>query len=195
MPETLVFATNNSHKVAEIQSMLGSAFVLKDLKSIGCNVDIPENEKTLAGNALAKARYVKAHFGLDCFADDTGLLIDALDGAPGVLSARYAGSEKSAEANMDLVLKNLANKSNRSARFITVIALIINNKEHVFEGIIEGQIIDEKRGKGGFGYDPIFVPTGYTQTFAEMAMAEKAKISHRGRAVAKLVAFLGNLSR
>ena len=190
MNKPLVFATNNPHKLAEIQAMLGNTYLLKDLNSIGCTTDIPENEKTLAGNALAKARYVKQHFGLDCFADDTGLEIDALDGEPGVYSARYAGPEKDANANMDLVLKKLAGKENRTARFITFIALILNNKEYLFEGLVEGKIITEKRGTQGFGYDPIFIPTGYSQTFAEMDMVEKARISHRGRAVSKLVEFL-----
>jgi XTP/dITP diphosphohydrolase len=190
MNKPLVFATNNPHKLAEIQAMLAGAYQLKDLKSIGCTTDIPENEKTIAGNALAKARYVKQHFGLDCFADDTGLEIDALDGEPGVYSARYAGPEKDANANMDLVLKKLADKANRTARFITFIALIYNNKEYLFEGLVEGKIITEKRGEQGFGYDPIFVPNGFETTFAEMGMEEKAAISHRGRAVAKLVEFL-----
>jgi len=188
--KSLVFATNNPHKLAEIQAMLAGAYQLKDLRRIRGTTDSPENEKTIAGNALAKARYVKQHFGLDCFADDTGLEIDALDGEPGVYSARYAGPEKDANANMDLVLKKLAGKTNRTARFITVIALNLNNKEYLFEGLVEGTIITEKRGTQGFGYDPIFIPTGYDKTFAEMPMQQKAAISHRGRAVAKLVEFL-----
>lgn len=191
--QQLIFATNNNHKLVEIQAMLADAYQLKDLKSIGCTTDIPENEKTIVGNALAKARYVKQHFGLDCFADDTGLEIDALNGEPGVYSARYAGPEKDANANMDLVLEKLAEKSNRTARFVTVIALIYRDKEYLFEGIVEGKIITEKRGVQGFGYDPIFVPNGFETTFAEMGMEEKAAISHRGRAVAKLVAFLRGL--
>lgn len=186
----LVFATNNANKLAEIQAMLSKQYRLQDLKSIGCLVDIPENEETLSGNALAKARYVKEHFGLDCFADDTGLEIDALNGEPGVYSARYAGGEKDANANMDLVLDKLAQKADRTARFITVIALIMNGQEYVFEGRVEGKIITEKRGAQGFGYDPIFMPDGFDVTFAEMGMTEKAEISHRGRAVTKLVEFL-----
>ena len=188
--QQLVFATNNPHKLAEIQAMLAGAYQLKDLKNIGCTTDIPENEKTIAGNALAKARYVKQHFGLDCFADDTGLEIDALDGEPGVYSARYAGPEKSADANMTKVLENLAGNKNRNARFRTVIALILQGKEHLFEGIVEGSIIDKKRGTEGFGYDPIFIPKGFSKTFAEMSMEEKNSISHRKRAVQKLVDFL-----
>lgn len=191
--QQLIFATNNNHKLAEIQAMLTGTYQLKNLKSIGCTTDIPENEKTIVGNALAKARYVKQHFGLDCFADDTGLEIDALNGEPGVYSARYAGPEKDANANMDLVLEKLTGKSNRRARFVTVIALIYRDKEYLFEGIVEGRIITEKRGTQGFGYDPIFVPKGFETTFAEMGMEEKAAISHRGRAVAKLVAFLRGL--
>lgn len=190
MNTSLVFATNNPNKLAEIQAMLGDSYQLQNLKAIGCDVDIPENEKTLRGNALAKARYVKQQYGLDCFADDTGLEIDALDGEPGVYSARYAGPEKDANANMDLVLKKLEGKTNRIARFKTVIALLLDKKEYLFEGLVEGTIINQKRGTRGFGYDPIFVPTGYTKTFAQMDMEEKAVISHRGKAVEKLVEFL-----
>lgn len=170
--------------------MLGEEYTLLDLKAIGCLEDIPENEPTLAGNALAKARYLKQHYGHDCFADDTGLEVDALHGEPGVYSARYAGEAKDANANMDLLLKKLSDNPNRTARFKTVIALLHNGEEHLFEGVIEGRIITEKRGTHGFGYDPIFVPEGETRTFAEMDMAEKATMSHRGRAVKKLVRFL-----
>ena len=170
--------------------MLGDEYTLLDLKAIGCKEDIPENEPTLAGNALAKARYLKQHYGLDCFADDTGLEVDALNGEPGVYSARYAGDAKDANANMDLLLKNLGNNTNRTARFKTVIALLQNGEEHLFEGVIDGHISEEKRGTQGFGYDPIFVPEGETRTFAEMEMVEKATMSHRGRAVKKLVDYL-----
>ena len=174
--------------------MLGDEYTLLDLKAIGCKEDIPEDEPTLAGNALAKARYLKQHYGLDCFADDTGLEVDALNGEPGVYSARYAGDAKDANANMDLLLKNLGNNTNRTARFKTVIALLQNGEEHLFEGVIEGRISEEKRGTQGFGYDPIFVPEGETRTFAEMEMVEKATMSHRGRAVKKLVEFLKQYS-
>lgn len=187
---SLVFSTNNPHKLAEIQAMLGDEYTLLDLKAIGCHEDIPENEPTLAGNALAKARYLKQHFGHDCFADDTGLEVVALHGEPGVFSARYAGEAKDANANMDLLLKKLGDNPNRAARFKTVIALLQNGEEHLFEGVIEGRIIHVKRGTQGFGYDPIFVPEGETRTFAEMDMAEKAVMSHRGRAVKKLVDYL-----
>jgi XTP/dITP diphosphohydrolase len=170
--------------------MLGDEYTLLDLKAIGCVEDIPENEPTLAGNALAKAHYLKQHYGLDCFADDTGLEVDALNGEPGVFSARYAGEAKDANANMNLLLQKLGNSPNRSARFKTVIALLKEGGEHLFEGVIEGHIISEKRGNHGFGYDPIFVPEGESRTFAEMEMVEKATMSHRGRAVKKLVDFL-----
>jgi XTP/dITP diphosphohydrolase len=186
----IVFATNNPHKLAEIQAMLGDEYTLLDLNAIGCLEDIPENEPTLAGNALAKARYLNTHFGHDCFADDTGLEVDALHGAPGVFSARYAGKAKDAHANMDLLLKNLGETPMRTARFKTVIALLKDGHEYLFEGVIEGHIITEKRGTQGFGYDPIFVPLGETRTFAQMDMLEKATMSHRGRAVKKLVDFL-----
>ena len=185
----LVFATQNKNKRIEIQAIIPD-FKIIDLSELGHFEEIPENEFTLEGNALAKARYVKQHFGLDCFADDTGLEIDALNGQPGVYSARYAGPEKSADANMTKVLENLAGNKNRNARFRTVIALILKGKEHLFEGIVEGSIIDKKRGAEGFGYDPIFIPKGFTKTFAEMSMEQKNSISHRKRAVQKLVDFL-----
>lgn len=190
MISELVFATHNHNKLIEIQSQLEGIYVLKSLTTLGLNKEIPENENTLAGNALAKARYVKLHTGLDCFADDTGLEIDALHGEPGVFSARYAGEEKNSEANMQKVLHNLATSTTRTARFKTVIALIINNEELLFEGEVEGEIMTEKRGNKGFGYDPIFKPAGFDRTFAEMSLDEKKQISHRARAVQKLVDYL-----
>lgn len=188
----LVFATNNKNKLAEVQAMLNSV-ELVTLQDIGCTVDIPETSDTIAGNASQKSNYILDHYQMDCFSDDTGLEVEALNGDPGVYSARYAGNQKNANDNMDLLLKNLNNASNRKARFITVISLILNKKEYLFEGICEGTILEKKRGDHGFGYDPIFVPEGYEQTFAEMDQAEKANISHRGKAVQKLVNFLNEL--
>ena len=193
----LVFATNNAHKLQEVRQILGDRFEVVSLSDIGCEVDIPETAETLEGNALQKARYVKEHYGLDCFADDTGLEVNALDGAPGVHTARYAelageGSTHDTQANMKLLLKNLKNKSDRNARFRTVIALIYKGEEHFFEGIVEGSILHERHGEAGFGYDPIFQPNGFTVSFAEMPAAEKNAISHRGRATQKLAKFLLN---
>lgn len=187
--KTLVFATQNQNKANEIAAML-SGYTLKTLPDVGIDEDIPEREKTLEGNALAKARYVNQKLGISCFADDTGLEVEALDGAPGVYSARYAGAQKSAEANMDKLLSELSGKDNRKARFRTVIALILNGEEYLFEGIVEGEILTQKTGSKGFGYDPVFRPLGYEHSFAEMAMEAKNKISHRARAVEKLVDFL-----
>lgn len=186
----LVFATNNEHKVKEIQSILGDEFSLLSLKDIGCNEDIPEEQETLEGNASQKAFYVYNKFGYNCFADDTGLEIDALGGEPGVYSARYAGEEKNSEANMQKVLNKLSKINNRKARFRTVISFVINGNEILFEGIVNGEILNEKRGGAGFGYDPVFKPEGRNQSFAEMELSEKNKISHRGRAVQKLVEYL-----
>ncbi len=186
----LVFATNNAHKVKEIQSILGDEFRLLSLNDIGCDEDIPEEQETLEGNASQKAFYVYDKYGYNCFADDTGLEIDALNGEPGVYSARYAGEEKSSEANIQKVLTKLAKINNRNARFRTVISLVINGKEVLFEGIVNGEILTEKRGDEGFGYDPVFKPEGKNQSFAEMELSEKNKISHRGRAVQKLVEYL-----
>ena len=188
----IVFATNNNNKLQEVQAMLDQV-TLVTLKEINCLVDIPETADTIAGNADQKAQYITDHFNMNCFADDTGLEIEALNGAPGVFSARYAGPEKSADANMNLVLEQLQNETNRQAKFVTVIALHLNGEKHLFEGICEGEIINHKRGDQGFGYDPIFIPTGYDKTFAEMSMDEKAKVSHRGKAVRKLVTFLNSL--
>ena len=186
----LIFSTNNAHKLGEVQALLEGKFALKTLRECGITEDIPETAETLEGNALLKARYVHERTGADCFADDTGLEVEALGGAPGVRSARYAGDEHDFDANNALLLKNLEGESNRKARFRTVIALILGGKEYLFEGIVEGAIIDHMSGTEGFGYDPMFVPEGETRTFAEMSAEEKNAISHRGRAVAKLVEFL-----
>ena len=189
----IIFATNNAHKLGEVQALLEGKFALKTLRECGITEDIPETAETLEGNALLKARYVHERTGADCFADDTGLEVEALGGAPGVRSARYAGDEHDFDANNALLLKNLEGESNRKARFRTVIALILGGKEHLFEGIVEGRIAESEAGCGGFGYDPLFIPDGYDCTFAEMSAEEKNAISHRGRAVQKLVAFLTNL--
>ncbi|MBO7437709.1 MAG: non-canonical purine NTP diphosphatase [Bacteroidaceae bacterium] len=189
----LVFATNNAHKLEEVRQILGDRFKVLSLNDIGCHEDIPETADTFQGNALQKARYVKEHYGYDCFADDTGLEVKALDGAPGVHSARYAGDHDS-EANMTKLLHELEKKSDRSAQFRTVIALILNGQEVLFEGIVTGQIATERHyGDGGFGYDPIFVPDGYTETFSQMSSQGKNLISHRGRAVRKLADYLKTL--
>ncbi len=187
----LVFATNNAHKLNEVTAILGEGFELLSLADIGCNEDIPETSDTLTGNAIQKARYVKEHYGLDCFADDTGLEVEALGGAPGVHSARYAGDHDS-EANMTKLLDELKDKNNRNAQFRTVIALLIGEEEFLFEGIVKGHIIGERQGCEGFGYDPIFVPDGYNDSFAQLGMDVKNEISHRARATAKLVVFLQN---
>lgn len=189
----LVFATNNKHKLQELQSLLGDKIKLLSLKDIECFEEIPEEQPTLEGNARQKSNFVYEKYGYSCFADDTGLEIEALGGEPGVYSARYAGEEKSASANMNKVLKKLEKINNRKARFRTVISLIINGEEKQFEGIVEGEIIQNERGGAGFGYDPIFLPSGFEQTFAEMDLDEKNKISHRGRAVQKLIKHLQTL--
>lgn len=189
----LVFATNNSHKLEEVRQILGDRFEVLSLNDIGCHEDIPETADTFQGNALQKARFVKEHYGYDCFADDTGLEVKALGGAPGVHSARYAGDHDS-EANMTKLLSELEKKSDRSAQFRTVIALILNGQEVLFEGIVTGKIAQERHyGDGGFGYDPIFVPDGYTETFSQMSSQGKNLISHRGRAVRKLADYLKQL--
>ena len=189
----LVFATNNKHKLDELQAILGNRIKLLSLKEIGCNVEIPEEQETLEGNAAQKSFYIYNKFGYNCFADDTGPEIEALNGEPGVYSARYAGEEKSAEANMDKVLNRLFKINNRNARFRTVISLVINGVETQFEGVVKGRILEEKRGISGFGYDPIFQPDGFEKTFAEMDLTAKNKISHRGRAVEKLIQYLKSL--
>lgn len=186
----LIFATNNEHKVEEIRNKLGGKFEISTLKEIGCTEEIPEDSETLEGNALQKAHYLYNNYGCNCFADDTGLEVEVLNNEPGVYSARYAGESKDSEANMDKLLYNLKDKSNRNARFRTVIALIIDGKEYLFEGIAKGIILTERHGSKGFGYDPIFQPDGYNQSFAELTMDEKNRISHRGKAVEKLIEFL-----
>jgi len=185
-----VFATNNPHKLEEVTAILGRKIELLSMKEIDCNVDIPETADTLEGNALLKAKYIFDNYHLDCFADDTGLEVEALDGAPGVYSARYAGNAHDSEANMKKLLKEMEDVENRKARFRTVFALIVNGKEHLFEGIVKGEIIKIRKGSSGFGYDPIFIPEGYTQTFAEMGNELKNKISHRAVATQKLCHFL-----
>lgn len=186
----LVFATNNNHKLEEVRAILDERFEVVSLKEIGCFDDIPETADTLKGNALLKAQYVFEKFGLDCFADDTGLEISALDGAPGVYSARFAGEECDAQKNMQKVLTLMKGVENREARFRTVVALIRGGKTDYFEGKIEGRIAEIPTGNAGFGYDPIFVPEGYSESFAELSLDEKNKISHRARAVQKLADFL-----
>ena len=186
----LVFATNNKHKLEELQHLLGDKISLLNLKNINCFDEIPEDHNTLEENASQKANYIFEKYKIDCFADDTGLEIDALNGDPGVLSARYAGELKDSEANIQKVLKKLKGENNRKARFRTVIALIVDEKEYLFEGIIEGEILTEKSGHDGFGYDPIFKPKGYNKSFAQMSLTDKNKISHRAKATEKLVAFL-----
>lgn len=187
----LVFATNNVHKIAEIKAQLGAAYDFLSLEAIGCHEDVPETSPTLAGNAEQKARYVKANYGHDCFSEDTGLEVDALDGAPGVITARYAGPARSAEANNTKIFAELEGKADRTARFRTFICLIMDGEEHLFEGRCEGRISEEVKGVEGFGYDPIFIPAeGDGRTFAEMTGAEKRQFSHRARAMAKLSDFL-----
>lgn len=190
MKRKLVFATNNTHKLHEISNVVGEDFEISSLKQIGFEGDIPEDFLTLHENALQKARFIQEKYRLDCFADDTGLEIDALGGRPGVLSARYAGPECNPEANIQKILAELRGKTRRNARFRTVIALILNGEEYFFEGVVEGEILSEKRGEDGFGYDPVFLPLCYTETFAEMSLTMKNTISHRAKAVGKLVEFL-----
>ncbi len=186
----LVFATNNQHKLLEIQVLLGSTIKVLSLNDIQCNDEIPETGTTLEANAFQKSEYIHSRYGVNCFADDTGLEIDALGGEPGVYSARYAGKDKDAEANMAKVLEKLEGEVNRKARFRTVISLIVDGVEHQFEGVVDGVILKARSGSEGFGYDPIFKPDGYQESFAEMDMSLKNKISHRGRAIVKLIEFL-----
>lgn len=190
----LVFATNNQHKLDEVRKITTGYTEIESLADIHCHDEIPETADTLEGNALQKAHYIKEHFGYDCFADDTGLEVEVLNNAPGIYSARYAGPEHDSEANMNKLLHEMEGQANRKARFRTVIALLLNGKEYLFEGIVNGSIIKEKRGGSGFGYDPIFIPDGYTQTFAEMGNDIKNKISHRAEAVKKLTIFLSDYS-
>jgi XTP/dITP diphosphohydrolase len=189
----ICFATNNAHKLAEVQALLGPEFCLKTLTDIGCHEDIPEDRPTIPGNSLQKAEYIWNHYSVNAFADDTGLEVYALNGEPGVHSAHYAGPQRNADDNIALVwerLRNLKETLPTPARFVTVITLVLDGNFHQFEGIAEGMIIGTKRGRQGFGYDPVFVPEGQEKTFAEISMAEKGLISHRARAFAKLVSFL-----
>jgi len=190
----IVFASNNNHKLKEIKNFIGSDYEVLSLSDLNINVDIPEEEPDLAGNALSKARFIKNLTGLNVFADDTGLEVEALGGLPGVKSARFAGENQDASANMELLLSMLGDNPNRKAKFKTVFALIYNNTEYVMEGVVEGIITHEKRGDKGFGYDPIFIPSGETKTFAEMELSEKNRISHRARALEKLCIKLRQLN-
>ena len=186
----IIFATNNAHKLSEVQALLGDKFHLVTLRDCGITEDIPETASTLEGNASQKSHYLYDRVGKNCFADDTGLEVEALGGEPGVRSARYATDGHDFEANNRLLLKTLEGVANRKARFRTVISLILDGEEHLFEGVVEGRITESEAGCGGFGYDPLFIPDGYDCTFAEMSADEKNAISHRGRAVQKLVEFL-----
>lgn len=189
MENQLVFATNNEHKTKEVSAILSPKYKVLNLKDIGCDVDIPETGSTFAENATLKSSYVVSHFKIDCFADDSGLEVDALNNEPGIFSARYSG-QRGDEVNMHYLLQKMEGENNRNARFKTVISLIKNGANYLFEGVIFGKLINEPRGKNGFGYDPIFVPDGYDITFAEMDSAEKNRISHRAIAMQKLIAFL-----
>jgi XTP/dITP diphosphohydrolase len=191
--KTFVFATNNLHKLEEIQRILSGKIQIRSLADIACLEDIPETAHTLEGNARMKARFVKENYGYDCFADDTGLEVEALNNAPGVFSARYAGETHNFQANIDKLLREMQGKNNRKARFRTVIALIFDGKEYTFEGVVDGSIIEQERGSEGFGYDPLFVPDGYKQTFAELGNDVKNTISHRALAGKKLATFLSTL--
>ena len=190
MKKKFVFATNNAHKLEEVTAILGDKIELLSMKDIHCHADIPETADTLEGNALLKARYIFENYNMDCFADDTGLEVEALNGAPGVYSARYAGDAHNSEANMRKLLQDMEGIENRKAQFRTVFALIINGKEHLFEGIVKGEITKHRCGSSDFGYDPVFIPEGYTQTYAEMGNTLKNKISHRALATNKLCNFL-----
>ena len=190
MKKKFVFATNNAHKLEEVTAILGDKIELLSMKDIHCHADIPETADTLEGNALLKARYIFENYNMDCFADDTGLEVEALNGAPGVYSARYAGDAHNSEANMRKLLQDMEGIENRKAQFRTVFALIINGKEHLFEGIVKGEITKHRCGSSGFGYDPVFIPEGYTQTYAEMGNTLKNTISHRALATNKLCNFL-----
>lgn len=189
----ICFATNNKKKIEEVKAAIGPEFELVSLEEIGCFEELPETGDTLDHNAFQKARYVKTHFGVDCFADDTGLEVEALEGAPGVYSGRFAGEPRSDERNIDLLLEKMEGKTNRKAQFRTVIALILEGKEYQFEGIAEGEILYQRVGEKGFGYDPVFKPTGFERTFAELSLEEKNEISHRGKAVKSLIEFLNHI--
>ena len=188
----LVLASNNKHKLEEMRAILGSDIEILSLSDINCHDEIPEEQDTIEGNALQKARYIHDKYGYDCFADDTGLEVECLNGEPGVYSARYAGEHPTFDDNIAKLLANMKGKQNRKARFRTAIALILNGEEHIFEGEVKGRIIEEYRGHNGFGYDPVFLPDGYSETFAELSADIKNKISHRGNAAKKMAAFLNN---
>jgi len=188
----IVFATNNLNKINEVAALLPKHIKLLSLKDIGCLEDIPETQNTIEGNAIQKAEYIKQHYGYDCFADDTGLEVEALNGAPGVYSARYAGEQRNADDNMNKLLFELTHESNRNAQFKTVITLILSDHLLTFTGICRGEIIHGKIGEKGFGYDPVFKPNGYQQTFAEMDLSLKNQIGHRGKAVSQLIDFLNS---
>lgn len=188
----LVFASNNKNKIIEIQNILPETIEILSLDDIGCFEDIPETADTIEGNAKLKADYVTTKYGYDCFADDSGLEVNALNGAPGVYSARYAGNQKSDADNIDKLLIDLSNESNRKANFKTVIALNFNNQSLLFTGTVNGEILHERKGSNGFGYDPVFQPEGYDRTFAEFSLSEKSSISHRAKAVKQLIDFLKN---
>ena len=189
----IVFATNNLNKLKEVQALMPDHIKLLSLKNINCFEDVPETQETIIGNAIQKADYIKAKYNIDCFADDTGLEVEALNGAPGVYSARFAGPQRNADDNTTKLLNELKNKANRKAQFKTVIALHINNKLHTFTGICKGEIIKDRKGNAGFGYDPVFQANGYNQTFAEISLEEKNKIGHRGKAVKQLIDFLNKI--
>ena len=189
----IVFASNNKNKILEIQSMLPNSIQIVSLESIGCLEEIPETSETIEGNAILKANYVTKNYGFDCFADDTGLEVEALNGEPGVYSARYAGEQRNADDNMNKLLNELSDKTNRNAQFKTVIALNLKGKQHLFSEIASGEIIKNKIGTGGFGYDPIFKPTNYDETFAQLSLDVKNEISHRGKATKALLEFLQNI--
>ncbi len=191
----IVFATNNAHKLAEVQALLGTEFEVVTAREAGVTEEIPETQPTLEGNASEKSHYLHDRTGMECFADDTGLEVEALGGAPGVRSARYATDGHDFEANNRLLMRNMEGQENRRARFRTVISLILGGEEHLFEGIVKGRIIDREIGGEGFGYDPLFIPDGYDRTFAQMSTEEKNEISHRGRAVKQLVEFLRNVKK
>lgn len=188
----ICFATNNAKKIEEVKAALGPDFEIVSLQDIGCFEELPETGDTLDHNAFQKAHFVKDHYGVDCFADDTGLEVVALGGAPGVYSGRFAGEPRSDTRNIELLLEKMEGETNRKARFRTVIALLLEGKEYTFEGNAEGEILNQKIGTGGFGYDPVFRPLGFEKTFAELSLAEKNEISHRGKAVKALISFLRN---
>lgn len=190
----IVFATNNTHKIIEVQALLPDNIQIISLESIDCSEDIPETADTIEGNAIQKANYITEKYGYNCFADDTGLEVEALNGEPGVYSARYAGAQRNADDNMNLLLEKLQNQTNRTAQFKTVIALNLNGKQHLFTGIAAGEITLEKIGNQGFGYDPIFQPEGFSETFAQLSLAQKGQISHRGKATQALITFLESIT-